>query len=447
MSMKIVSPRKSGPPPGSDRTKELTFGRQSGPKGCILFATDPMTHRQSFLRLTEGTALIGRDEVCDVVIRHDSVSRKHVRVTVEENGILVTDLASTNGTKFLGKKIGNILLHQGSRITVGEVNVDILPLGGQIPPRISRRQSYGGLYGGSLAMRRVFAVLEMLENSDAPVLIEGESGTGKELVARALHDHGRRHKRPFVVIDCAGVPENLIESELFGHVKGAFTGALADRVGAFESADGGTVFLDEVDELPLGLQPKLLRILETGQIRRLGTSRYSTVDIRVVAAAKKPMDQLVQEGLFRQDLYYRLAVVVLTMPPLRDRIDDIPMLASHFATELSDGKTRNLPPDVIEQMLHHPWHGNVRELRNAVQRLLTIRESGLDTRGPGSPSSYVPVLVDYSTAREQALRRFHVEYLATLWARHEGNLSAAARAAQMDRKTLRQLLRKYGLYR
>jgi DNA-binding NtrC family response regulator len=331
--------------------------------------------------------------------------------------------------------------------------VDLLPLPGASTLPLSQRESYGGLVGASLPMRRLYSLLEMLESSDVPVLIEGETGTGKELVARALHEKGLRSGKPFVVIDCGNLPVHLIESELFGHRKGAFTGAVDDHAGAFESSSGGTVFLDEIGELPLELQPKLLRVLETSQVRRLGHVGYEPVDFRIVAATKRSLADGVARGHFREDLFFRIAVVQIQLPPLRERPEDIPTLAAHLASQVAVGGEKRLDDATVEIFMHSEWPGNVRELRNAVQRLLALGTLDLGTEvsswrrpriTPQTPQT-IPE-TQYRDAREETIRAFDRAYLSELMARHKGNLSHAAQAAGISRNYLRELLRKCGLY-
>ncbi|MBI5526546.1 MAG: sigma 54-dependent Fis family transcriptional regulator [Deltaproteobacteria bacterium] len=358
--------------------------KRAAPGGCVLYASAGAAEDGGrSLRLETGEAVIGRGDECNLVLRDGSVSRRHARLAVTPDGILVEDLGSRNGTTYLGKRISRITVHVGARIGVGNCSVDLLPLErpGGVP--VSTRERYGRLLGASLPMRRVYSVLEAIEGSDAPVLVEGETGTGKDLLARSLHEKGARKDMPFVVIDCGNVPTHLMESELFGHCKGSFTGAVADRAGAFEAADMGTVFLDEVGELPLDLQPKLLRVLETQQIKRLGDVRHSAVDVRVIAATSRDLCAEVEAGRFRDDLYYRLAVIRLKLPPLRDRVEDVPLLAGFLAGELSGGKVKELSEEILEMFMRHDWPGNVRELRNAVQRVLMLGVVDPEIAGDG----------------------------------------------------------------
>ena len=422
--------------------------------GCLIYVSEagPGDTGRSF-SLTEGEMTIGRDDTCDIVLNDDSISRRHVKLSTHKKGILVEDLGSKNGTTYLGKEIKRAIMRVGSRLGIGNCYIELLPLPGPDSVPVSVKSSYGGLFGASLPMRRLYALLEALEGSDVPVLIEGETGTGKELAARALHDHGLRRDKPFMVIDCGAIPEKLIESELFGYRKGAFTGAAADHVGAFEAASGGTVFIDEIDDLPLELQPKLLRVLETRQIKRLGDSVFTPIDIRVIVASKRSLAEEVAQGRFREDLYYRIAVIRLEMPPLRQRIEDIPLLVKHILEQLPGADGDMLSPESLELLMRHDWPGNVRELRNKVQMLSVLgTEHFQDAPATTSQASPEPRMsprdlpsINYRQAREQVLREFDRAYLEELMKRFQGNQSRAAKAAGISRRYLRDMLKKHGL--
>jgi transcriptional regulator with GAF, ATPase, and Fis domain len=303
-------------------------------------------------------------------------------------------------------------------------------------------------------MRTIFGLLERIVDTDATVLFLGETGTGKDLLARALHDDSPRAGRPFVVVDCGAVAPSLIESELFGHERGAFTGAAGQRQGAFEAAAGGTVFLDEIGELPLDLQPKLLRVLEQREVRRVGGNKTISVDIRILAATRKDLDREVAANRFREDLYFRLAVVPVTVPPLRERRDDIPLLVDRFLEALTRGAAPSVPAETMAALGAHDWPGNVRELRNVLERALYLnpdRTAPLRLAAlPSAPSSstaappFDPAL-SYGENRERAESAFERAYLEWLLRRAEGNVSEAARQAKMDRKYLHKLLKKHGL--
>jgi len=381
-----------------------------------------------------------------------SVSREHIEISVRPDGIMVEDLGSTNGTFYLGQKVERLVLRPGARITLGRCNVDVLPLEESDLDPLSHRQSYSELFGSSVKMQRLYAMLERIEGSVVPVLITGETGTGKELVARAIHQNSPRKEKPFIVVDCGNVEKELIGSELFGHRKGAYTGAHSDRAGAFETANGGTVFLDEIGELALELQPKLLRVLETGEIVRIGDTTPVASDVRIIAATHRNLSEWVSAGKFRNDLYYRLAVVRLFTPSLRDRREDIPELVEHLMKSIGTGDDK-IPGAAMDFMVRYDWPGNVRELRNALHRLSVLGKLDVDDLGTSSASdSRQDIVADpeklrYRDAKEVAIKAFETAYLKKVLELAEGNLSKAARVAGMDRKYLRELLRRHGLYR
>jgi DNA-binding NtrC family response regulator len=313
----------------------------------------------------------------------------------------------------------------------------------------------GALVGGSPVMRELFARIERIAASDATVLIEGESGTGKELVARALHDRSRRRRGPFVTVDCGSLAPGLLESELFGHSKGAFTGAQAPRAGVLEAADGGTVFIDEIGELPLEMQPRLLRALEARTVRRVGENDSRTLDVRYVFATHRDLQQLVAQRIFRADLFFRLAVLRLRLPPLRERRDDIPALVERFLPGRAD---QLLTPAVREDLMSRHWPGNVRELRNAVERLAVLgpdldpSPAGTQLTASGSaqpdPALELPARwsdLPYQSFRACALDALERAYLSRLLDRHQGQVSLAAQTAGIHRTHLYRLIRRHGL--
>jgi DNA-binding NtrC family response regulator len=321
----------------------------------------------------------------------------------------------------------------------------------------------GELIGRSLKMREVFGVLEKIAPTDVTVLIDGETGTGKELVARAIHQFSRRARKPFVVLDCGAIPETLIESELFGHEKGSFTGAMMTRPGVFEAADGGTLFLDEIGELPLDLQPRLLRALEQREVRRVGSNATRKIDVRVVAATNVTLRDAVKAGRFREDLFYRLAVVQLTLPALRERPDDIVPLVRHFlkrmpSNQAPDGtlKVQDLNEDVRDRLEGYDWPGNVRELYNAIERAcsfaegreITIIDLPEQLRGVQTQvlkGVHIHKNLPFKDAKEKIIELFEREYLVEILKRNQFNISQAAREAQIDRKSIARLLRKHGI--
>jgi DNA-binding NtrC family response regulator len=318
---------------------------------------------------------------------------------------------------------------------------------------------YHDLVGASPAMRGVYRLVQRAAPTRATVLVTGESGTGKELVARALHAAGPRARRPFVALNCAALPAELAEAELFGHVRGAFTGAVHDRAGLFEAADGGTLFLDEIGDMPLGLQAKLLRVLEAGEVTRVGATRPVAVDVRVVAATHRGLDALVAAGRFRDDLRYRVAVLTVELPPLRERREDVPALAAHFLAHFAERHAvppRPLADDARRALLAHDWPGNVRELRNAIERALLLADGDAiaaadlpaEVRGstaPLRPAEAAAADLPFVEARRRALDAFDRAFLAAALERHGGNVSAAARVLGLHRPSLQKLIARLGL--
>jgi DNA-binding NtrC family response regulator len=295
-------------------------------------------------------------------------------------------------------------------------------------------------------MRRLFAVLPKVAASDVTVLIEGETGTGKSLLASAIHEASPRADKPFVVVDCATIPPNLIESELFGHEKGAFTGAIGTRVGAFELAEGGTVFLDEVGELPLDLQPKLLRALEDRIVKRVGGNEPVRLNVRVIAATNRELRAEINRGRFRSDLYYRLNTFSVRVLPLRERRDDVALLVAHFYRQLHPFGEEP-PAELLAELLRHEWPGNVRELRAAVERTVLLGDPAVwrEITEPSAGVTPAGQTMSFRAAKEQAVATWERDYLRALVTRFAGNLSRAARAVRMDRNHLRELLVRHGL--
>ncbi|HEY4058238.1 MAG TPA: sigma 54-interacting transcriptional regulator [Kofleriaceae bacterium] len=399
--------------------------------------------------------VLGSERSCDVPLSDPWVSRRHCSVAPAPGGFTVTDLQSKNGTLIDGVAVHKVVAPPGATLRIGKTLVQLMPADEvlDIPP--SQNDRFGALIGASAAMRSVFAVLERASKSAAPVLFLGESGTGKELMARGVHDASPRKDGPFVVFDCGASTENLIESDLFGHTKGAFTGASADRQGAFAAAHGGTLFLDEIGDLPVGLQPKLLRMLEAGEVQRLGGSKSERYDVRIVAATHRDVFGEVARGGFRGDLYYRLAVVEVHVPPLRARPGDLKQLISMF---LERAGAKELAAQVggqaLERLERYHWPGNVRELRNVITRAVAL--AGPDDDFQSLPFVLRPTVAapeattakadrPFHVAKDELINKFEREYLTDLVQRAGGNLSEAARIAGLERKFLYKLLERAGL--
>jgi transcriptional regulator with GAF, ATPase, and Fis domain len=416
--------------------------------------------------LDKGTTMVGTHPNNDLVLSDDTVSRYHLELQSRRDGIKVTDLDSTNGTFHGETRLGSITIQGATRIRLGKHTLlEMVPIDSQVALDDFAGSQFGGVVGNSPAMRQLFALLAKIAPTDATLLIEGETGTGKEALAEAVHQAASRAGKVFTVVDCASIPTNLIGSELFGHARGAFTGAHTDKDGLILAADGGTLFLDEIGELSLELQPQLLRVLEKREVRRIGDTRAQRVDIRVIAATNRNLKDMVKAGTFREDLYYRLAVVRAVVPPLRERPDDIPLLAYHFADEL--GSTFELSPSLVEELKGHAWPGNVRELRNVVERALSLGRDALPSPHaadlvtgragtlatgdePASavrPTSGHDDVLDlpFKEAKGRLIESFERDYLTHLLQRHRGNISRAASEAGIDRNYIHRLVKKYGI--
>ena len=410
----------------------------------------------------------GRSAVNDLVLSDKAVSGTHFEILSTDSGFLLRDLGSTNGTFLGGFRIKEAYLKPDAEFRVGHTVIRFQPTEEVVEIRLSDHDRFGEALGRSVAMREVFAILERVAPSDLTVLISGETGTGKDVIARAIHEKSPRRSGPFVVLDCSAIPKNLIESTLFGHEKGAFTGAVERRHGVFEQAHGGTIFLDEIGELDLSLQPKLLRVLENRQLQRVGGSRLIPVDVRVIAATNRDLRKMVAEGTFREDLYFRLSVMHVRLPPLRERKEDIPLLAEHFLNRVAArmGRTLRFSPEAIEALKPHDWPGNVRELKNVVERAASLADGEvIDAQGilwgeparsprPAVGGSSVLGIFDpadmaaslpFKDAKQQVVDAFEKAYIQALMERFGGNLSRAAEHAGLTRFHLRQLLKKHGL--
>ena len=402
------------------------------------------------LRARVSEIFVGSAPGNDLVLTDPTVSRHHFSVRATPQGFQVRDLGSSNGTWVGSVRVREAYVDGGARLRVGRTTLRIDLSDEEICEALSAEDRFGPLLGTSSAMRRIFAALPRVAASESTVLLEGETGTGKGVLASALHSASNRAKGPFVVLDCTAIAPTLVESELFGHVKGAFTGAATDRAGAFEQARAGTIFIDEIGEMPLDMQPKLLRALEERSVKRVGGNQRIALDARVIAATNRDLRAEVNKGSFRADLYYRLNVVRLHVPPLRDRSGDIEQLARHFYAELApDG---SMPKEMLDSFLRQPWPGNVRELRAAVERAVLLDDPVLKALAHepeaalsmGAIEGFDPT-VPFRVAKQRSADRWEQRYVRELLERAKDNLSEASRLAKMDRSHLRTLLKKYGL--
>ncbi|QRK04641.1 sigma 54-interacting transcriptional regulator [Archangium violaceum] len=391
---------------------------------------------------------VGKDPSCDLVIQDPFISGRHLKVTRRDGHFHVVDTNSTNGTWMGSVRIYEVLVGLPTTLRLGETDLILEPI---TPTR--KELSFHGIIGNDPSVRQLTELIERVAPSSAAVTILGESGTGKELVARALHECSQRSDKPFIPVNCAAISKELIESELFGHEKGSFTGATNARKGAFEEADGGTLFLDEIGELPLDLQAKLLRALESGEIKRVGASRPGHVDVRVLAATNRDLLAASREGRFREDLYYRLCVVPLHLPPLRNRRGDILSLAEHFLRTYSPrGQTVRLTPSAVERLQQHTWPGNIRELRNVVHRALLLRKGPnidaaditFDQEVNRETGVSVPELPPGMTL-EQMLLKLERQIVEAALRRYNNNRERVARELGVARSTLFKRLKEWGL--
>ncbi len=419
--------------------------------------------------MDKARCVVGRSAVCEVCLNDRSVSGTHAEIEAVEEGWVLRDGGSTNGT-FLGDiKVREVVLPLGARFRVGATLLQIDPGDGAIEIPLLEGDRWQELVGRSVAMRQVFAELDKIAPLDVTVLVTGETGTGKELVARAIHRVSKRASGPMVVQDCSSLPKDLTESILFGHERGAFTGANERRPGCFEQAHKGTVFLDEVGELEQGLQPKLLRVLEGREVRRLGGTQVIPVDVRVIAATHRDLRAMAAAGTFREDLFYRLGVLTIELPPLRSRREDIPLLARHllegFCQRNPDLGARSFSDNALDRLSGLPFPGNVRELRNVIERAASLADGAeitADDMLPASASRLLAVparasdpgagalsdellAMPFKDAKTRLLEGFEPQYLAAMLKRHGDNITRSAAAAGLTRYHLRELCKRYGL--
>ncbi|MBK6692168.1 MAG: sigma-54-dependent Fis family transcriptional regulator [Myxococcales bacterium] len=384
--------------------------------------------------------LVGTSPACALRLSDRRVSRRHISLVVEGDGLLVEDAGSTNGTWLGATRLRSAVATGGERLRLGETTL-LVERSSQKSAPLSSASRFGQTLGQSRAMQRLYPLLERIASSDVPLIIEGETGTGKEVLAESIHQASRRADGPFVVFDCTAVPPSLLESELFGHERGAFTGAVAARRGVFEQAHGGTLLIDEIGDLELSMQPKLLRAIQKGELRRVGSERLLKVDVRVIAATRRDLDLAVEEGRFRDDLFHRLAVARVELPPLRRREGDVALLARQFAVELG-AEPGSLPAALLAAWEKQPWPGNVRELHNVVARHLALgdlAQVSFEEDGAGAPAGdwlqailarELPLVL----AREEVVAFFERAYLRRALDATGGSVVHAARKAGVARR-------------
>ena len=430
-------------PVGDRPPRSFVLTVASGPESGRRFAIDPL---HAF------RVLIGQSDACTVKLSDRQVSRRHAALEARGDVLRLTDLDSTNGTFVDRVRVYAADLSGGELVRVGAttLRVDEVEQGGA--GELSLATGFGRLIGASPEMKRLYPLCAALAASDVPVILEGETGTGKEALAEALHEEGPRASGPFVVFDCAAVSSSLLESELFGHERGAFTGAVSTRKGVFEQAHGGTLLIDEIGDLELSLQPKLLRAIERSEIRRVGGDQWIHVDVRVLAATRRDLDREVEVGRFRDDLFHRLAVTRIELPPLRSRRGDVSVLARWFWNKLG-GNPAHLSPDLLHKWEDEKWTGNVRELRNALARQLAL--GGLVAQGEralrepnvvaASASeaetldAFVSSGLPFPQARDRVLEAFTERYVSCVLAGCGGDVARAAASSGIGRRYFEKL--------
>ena len=398
--------------------------------------------------LSAESALIGSSSQCDLVLHDKTVSSRHAEIQVTAHGYFIRDLGSTNGILYGSQPFDRAPLTDGMRLSLGDTGLVVRSLGKQLSVPLARSGDFVGLTARSVKMRALVAALEQVALADATVLIEGETGTGKDLAAQALHAASPRRAGPFVIFDCATANPTLAAAELFGHERGAFTGADVARGGLLSEAGGGTLFIDEIGELPLDLQPLLLGAIERKRSRRIGGTQEHKHDVRIVAATNRNLSEEVRAGRFRQDLFFRLNVTRLRLPPLRERREDLPLLADRFAREVGGA----LSPEMVAPLSAYDWPGNVRELKNAVTRMIVQSESGRDALASAGVRSAKLFSEDgklrpWLEARQLAHHDIEREYLQALLLQTGGNYSQAAKVAGVSRQALTALAQKHDLHR
>ncbi len=443
-----------------DENKDVAFQR----KCQIVMLEGPSRGKK--IDLNKTIFRVGKKEDNELVIEDKTVSRNHFVIEKHEDSYRLKDLDSTNGTYINDIRVKEAYLTPADIIRIGNIRMEFVAFDEKLTLEPSTKQQFGPLIGRSRKMRQIFSLLEKIAPTNATVIIEGETGTGKELVARAIYEYSLRKNKPFVVFDCSAVAENLIESELFGHIKGSFTGAIATRKGAFEESNGGSIFLDEIGELSLELQPKLLRALEQREVKKVGSNERIPIDVRVICATNRNLKKEASEGRFREDLYYRLSVVKIQLPPLRERIEDIPIIIEHMLTHNKfnqdpEGKLRitRVEDEALKMFTRYQWPGNIRELLNILERVIPMVEGNTITGQhvsmvfdeldkddeDATERMSVDMSLPFKEAKQKVVEQFERDYLSALLRRNHYNISKTAREAGVDRKHIRNLLKKYGI--
>lgn len=420
-----------------------------GPDLGVAFPVDPAQ---------PNPILVGTGPACELRLTDPAVSRRHVALDPQSSSLRLTDLGSKNGTSVQGVRALEVVLFGGEHVRLGNTILAVERLNSSASLSLATETSFGKVIGASDRMRRLYPLCLRLARTTVSVVIEGETGTGKELLAESLHEQGSRAAGPFVVFDCTAVPPSLVESVLFGHERGAFTGAIAAREGVFEQADGGTLFIDEIGDLDLSLQPKLLRAIQRKEVQRVGGDRWRKVDVRVIAATRRNLDHEVQEGRFREDLFFRMNVARIELPPLRERDGDVELLALHLWRSMG-GPNSGLPPGLVRRIRGYAWPGNVRELENVVARYLSLGDLAETTpypsavvvpppatptpRADASPHDYLDEIVSSGLpiipARERVVQEFERRYVRHVLAQHGGNVTRAAQASGVARRYFHEI--------
>ena len=446
----------SGSAPTLIMTRRSDDNRILVQKCKLLVVSGPLEGREFVM--SNDTFTVGSGRSSDLMLDDSTISRRHCEIQLVPEGYSIRDLKSTNGTSVQGVRIKSAFLDAGTEFQLGSTRIIFCPMQETMEYKISPNEKFGRLLGKSIPMRRVFHLAEHYAKTNSTIMIEGETGTGKEVLAEEIHRHSKRSDKPFVVIDCASLAKDLVASELFGHKKGAFTGAITDRTGAFEHANGGTIFLDEIGDLATELQPQLLRVIEKREVKQVGSNTPKKIDVRIITATNKKLSNEVNAGNFREDLFFRLSVINIELPPLRKRKEDIPLLTEAFLTEFlgsdSNNKVKNFS-EATRAFRNHDWPGNVRELRNLVeiasyseQKTIDLttflylgRTRKLEHNNPDRFSDDRP----FKVVKQELIQEFEMQYIRNLLEKHNNNVSQAAKQAEIERTYLQRLIRKYGL--